>query len=165
MAGRFHNGPGLLIKGPLNLGRQVFRINRGIPRPVRGKPGQTTWVMRPGFWEDADCERAECPHYNFGWTTLVDPATPLGKGQMHYIRKVSGRSFREEPSGQHQGALLLFTFEPGQKCFRAHKLPVLRDPIFSNLARGRETADMDYDRFFDTFNEVSTQQRQKRRVV
>ena len=155
---------GILIKHPLFLGHQIFRINRGLVAAVRGKAGGTTFVPRPGFWETKECEAAECSHYHFGWVTTVDPATPLGQSQARYIRKQSGRSFREERNGT-EGALIKFIFGPGQKCFETHTRPVQRDPLFVTLAPGRETKRMDYDEFFDTFNETTAQSNQKRREV
>lgn len=106
----------------------------------------------------------ECPHYNFGWVTVVDPSTPLGERQAHYIRKQSGRSFKEKRDSV-AGALIRFIFEPGQKCFQTHQRPVDRDPRFLNLVPGAEAHVMDYDQFFDTFNETTIQRTQKRREV
>ena len=154
----------IFINHPLFLGHQIFRMNRGVVTPVRGRPGQTTFVPRPGFWQAKECEAVECPHYNFGWVTLVDPATELGQQQSHYIRKQSGRSFREERHGT-EGSLIRFTFEPGQKCFQTHTRPVDRDPLFLTLAPGKETKRMDYDEFFDTFNETTVQREQKQKEV
>lgn len=154
----------ILIRHPLNLGAQIFRINRGLIRAVRGKPGRTTFVPRPGFWEAKECEAVECPHYNFGWVTTVDPATDLGQAQAHYIRKKSHRSFKEERE-QIAGTLIRFIFEPGQRCFREHIRPVDRDPLFKNLANGQEDPDMGYDKFFTTFNEVTALKAQRRKEV
>lgn len=142
----------VLIKHPLNLGTQTFRMNRS------NKDG----TPKHGYFEAADCRRFECPHYLLGWQTKIDPSTQLGQKQTHYIRKLSGRSFTEtpEPSG-----LLVFTFEAGQKCFRTHQLPVDRDPIFSNRVPGLEPTIMDYDEFHDTYNETIVRLRQQQREV
>ena len=106
----------------------------------------------------------ECPHYNFGWTTTVDVSSPLGQTQADYIRKKSGRSFKEE-RGEVAGSLIRFLFDSGQKCFREHSRPVDRDPIFKSLIPGRDSKLMDYDEFFTTFNEASAQRAQKDKEV
>ncbi len=53
-----------------------------------------------------------------GWTTLIDERTELGMGQAYYIRKQSGRRFREmrQADGRTE-----FLFEPGQRCFKSHE--------------------------------------------
>jgi hypothetical protein len=53
---------------------------------------------------------------------MVDVSTELGKKQHYYITKLSGRKFTEE---QGEGPnTIVFTFEPGQRCFRSedHKV-------------------------------------------
>ena len=52
-------------------------------------------VQTPNHFYTADCRKANCPHYELGWTTTIDEQTDLGKRQGHYIRKDAGRSFKE----------------------------------------------------------------------
>lgn len=61
------------------------------------------------------CEQAQCDGYVRGWTSRLDETTEQGLGLAHYIRKDSGRRFREE---KFPGGVTEFVFEPGQKCFR-----------------------------------------------
>lgn len=75
----------------------------------------------------ATCAEFECEAMAFGWVTTVDERTQLGMSQAHYIRKQSGRSFTEDRT---ETGLTAFTFQPGQRCFAAHTVPVERDPLF-----------------------------------
>lgn len=78
--------------------------------------------MRP-----ATCDEVECSAQQLGWTTTVDEATDLGQRQAGYIRRESGRAFLEERAG----ALTVFVFEPGQRCFAQHHVPLDRPAFFS----------------------------------
>ena len=176
-----------LIKNPLNLGPQVFRITRGLMKRGRRQDGQvgSTFTPAPGFWEAQTCKDFSCSHYALGWCTTVDLSTELGKAQADYIRKRSGKIFNELADecyyhGPQPGLLSIrhFNFGQGQECFRDHESaavgfsrdgphlkPVDRDPLFKNIAQGRETKNMDYDEYFDTVNEVVVQLGQKGREV
>ena len=143
----------LLIKQPLNLGAQVFRINRAD----MSKGG----VKLPGWWEAANCREYGCGGYLAGWTTTVDPATDLGREQARLIRSLTNREFREDSTGAD--GLMRFHFPPGQKCFNGpHQLPVQREPRFKNIDPGRYDKVMDYDEFFDTMNETVARIKQLR---
>lgn len=65
----------------------------------------------------ATCEDVDCKAMINGWSSLIDEATELGQKQAHYIRKISGRSFKESrtPAG-----LTEFIFTSGQNCFAQH---------------------------------------------
>ena len=63
------------------------------------------------------CENAGCDAFAYGWVTTVDEATPIGETQARYIRYGAKRTFRE----QRDGALTVFTFDPGQRCFAEHR--------------------------------------------
>jgi hypothetical protein len=79
------------------------------------------------------CEEARCAHYLAGWRSIVDERSQLGQAQAYYIRRESGRRFREE---QLSPAATVFTFEPGQACFKSdtHRVRVQRPEIY--VARG-----------------------------
>lgn len=66
----------------------------------------------------AACEDVGCDNWRYGWDTLIDEATDLGRQQAAYIRARSGRTFREmkAPDG-----LTVFRFEPHQRCFEEHR--------------------------------------------
>ncbi len=63
------------------------------------------------------CEDVECEGWRCGWESHIDEATPLGQAQAAYIRQHSGRTFTELRSG----ALTVFRFTPGQRCFAEHR--------------------------------------------
>ena len=63
------------------------------------------------------CEAAGCEAWRSGWQTIVDERTALGVAQAAYIRQRSGRTFREQRTGD---GLTVFVFEPRQRCFREH---------------------------------------------
>lgn len=74
--------------------------------------------MPPDRWVKAACEQVGCEARRYGWDSLVDESTRLGRAQADYIRTQSGRTFREmrAPDG-----LTVFRFEPGQRCFAEHR--------------------------------------------
>lgn len=71
------------------------------------------------------CAEAGCEEYERGWTSRIDETTEFGQAQAHYIRKDSGRRFREE---KRPDGFTMFAFEPGQKCFRREHLIRLDRP-------------------------------------
>jgi hypothetical protein len=66
----------------------------------------------------AACEQVACAAWQFGWESKVDEATQLGREQAAYIRQKSGRTFREQRTGD---GLTVFRFESGQRCFAEHR--------------------------------------------
>lgn len=105
----------------------MFRITPAIPAHQM----KTYEIKSPlsTHTRPATCEEVDCKHQRDGWTTAVDERTELGQRQAHYIRKESGRSFREErtPNGWAS-----FTFPAGQRCFASssHRVPVGRPEIY-----------------------------------
>ncbi|WP_084965255.1 hypothetical protein [Thermoactinospora rubra] len=85
----------------------------------------------PTHWRPATCEEAGCPAYEYGWRTLVDETSELGRRQAHYIRRQSGRKFVEDRDAE---GLTVFMFAPGQTCFQPHQVPLEREPLY--LVRG-----------------------------
>jgi hypothetical protein len=109
---------------------QPFRL----PPQMPATSYKTYQILAPAetHWRDGTCAEAECEAYLRGWQTAVDESNDLGQKQAHYIRKQSGRSFTETRmgGGRTDGATV-FTFEAGQRCFRApHRVPVGRPEIF-----------------------------------
>lgn len=115
-------------------------------------------VLRPldTHWEAANCAEVDCLHYLSGWVTIV----PEGSPQARYIRLHSGRGFTEE---KREGGLVAFTFPPGQRCFREHKLP-RQDvaPIFTKEVQGQRQR-MTWEPWMDDFNEHSYRINQARK--
>lgn len=78
-------------------------------------------------YRDGTCDEAGCLAQRHGWRTVVDESTELGQRQAHYIRTQSGRRFTEERTA---AGLTDFIFEPGQRCFAVHKVPLERPEIY-----------------------------------
>src|SRR5579859_7238329 len=74
--------------------------------------------MPPDTTVVAACHEVRCEAWQFGWHTLADERTPLGREQAAYIRQRSGRTFRElgSPDG-----MTVFRFESRQRCFAEHR--------------------------------------------
>jgi hypothetical protein len=77
----------------------------------------------------ATCEEVDCAGYLHGWQSTIDESTDLGQRQADYIRRRSGRSYTEDRS---PAGLTVFTFSPGQSCFRSgeHKTNLGLEPAF-----------------------------------
>jgi hypothetical protein len=105
--------------------RQVTRITPALPAQAY----KTYQIVQPlaTHWRPATCEEAECGAYERGWKTAVDETTELGQRQAHYIRKLAGRRFVEE---RHPEGMTAFVFQPGQRCFAQHQVPLEREPFY-----------------------------------
>jgi len=103
---------------------EPFRIQPQLP--VGAMKTYSAVAPLATHWRDATCEEVDCPHFQHGWRTVVDETTELGRRQAHYIRTSSGRRF----TATWDGGVTTFTFEAGQRCFAAHKVPLERDPLF-----------------------------------
>jgi len=68
--------------------------------------------------QKATCRDVGCQAYAKGWESTFDETTELGLNQAHYVRTMSGRTFRE---GRTTAGLTVFRFEAGQRCFADHK--------------------------------------------
>lgn len=104
----------------------VFRIQPGLP--VQLMETYSIHAPRDTHFRVAECREIQCAAYEKGWKTLVDERTELGQQQAHYIRKLSGREFKElcEVEG-----LTTFLFPAGQKCFREHQTRIDRPELFT----------------------------------
>jgi hypothetical protein len=87
----------------------------------------------PSHFRPGTCAEVDCEHYLRGWQTAIDESSNLGQAQAYHIRQRAGRAYTEA-RGEH--GLTVFTFPPGQPCFRAgeHRVSLERDPLF--LVRG-----------------------------
>lgn len=106
-------------------------------------------------WRRATCAEVDCPHFIWGWETLVDEGTDFGKMQAGYIRHKSGREFKEEVLAN---GLTRFEFHAGQRCFREHKMPLEREPL---LTRGMASFPVERAKWINEFNENSFQINQR----
>lgn len=111
--------------------RPMFRPEPALPVGAM----QTYVIDRPleTHWRPASCAEVDCAPHRNGWRTVVDERTDLGQAQAYYIRRQSGRGYREE---RNEAGATVFTFSPGQTCFKAdqHRLPLGRPEIY--LVRG-----------------------------
>ena len=97
--------------------------------PLRSTPQRIYRAVQPlsTHFRRGTCAEARCPQYLLGWKTLIDETTPFGQAQARYIRKESGRNFKEERTLE---GLTAFVFEAGQKCLRQHQVFIDR-PAFA----------------------------------
>ena len=104
-------------------------VNRILPKLGPGNY-KTYQLLAPvaTHHRPATCEEVSCAALAYGWKTVVDESTDLGQAQAHYIRKQSGRAFREDRDVT--SGLTLFIFAASQRCFTAHTVPLERDPVF-----------------------------------
>jgi len=105
----------------------MFRIDPALPVQAY----KTFQIQAPHstHFRKATCAEADCPHHLQGWQSVIDERTELGQRQAHYIRKQSGRRFRED---QHSVGMTVFTFEPGQTCFASddHRVRLDKPELF-----------------------------------
>lgn len=66
----------------------------------------------------AACEDVRCENWQYGWETITDEATSLGRAQAAYIRRQSGRTFTEHRTAE---GLTVFRFASRQRCFTEHR--------------------------------------------
>jgi hypothetical protein len=96
---------------------------------------QTYRLQAPAVthFRPASCAEVRCEAYENGFRVAVDERTELGAEQARYIRRSSGRAFLESREGELGDGLTVFTFAPGQTCFRAadHRAPLEREPILT----------------------------------
>lgn len=72
---------------------------------------------RPDTTVAAACRDMGCLAWRHGWVTKVDETTDHGAAAALYIRRDSGRTFQE----MRDGALTVFRFASGQRCFVDHR--------------------------------------------
>lgn len=96
--------------------RRATRITPKLPADKY----KTYQIQKPleTHWRQGTCAEKQCRGFMEGWVTRIDESTDLGQGQAFYIRKQSGRSFKEH---RDELGLTVFVFEPGQRCFRPAK--------------------------------------------
>lgn len=103
-------------------------------------------VPLSSHWRAATCAEVDCDRHLNGWVSVIDEATDLGQRQAAYIRRDSGRAFREE---KRPDGLTAFTFEPGQRCFASadHRVRLDRPEIFTARGGDHRAATTDVRRF------------------
>lgn len=117
------------------MGQQPFRLEPQGPVEAY----KTYSITSPHDREvKASCELVGCAAWQFGWQSIIDESTTLGRDQAAHIRHRSGRTFKEQRTG---AGLTVFTFEPRQRCFADHRtrpeLYVVRDGDWRGNPTGR----------------------------
>jgi len=104
-------------------------LNRIVPRLGPGN-FKTYQILAPKstHFRKATCEEFGCDAMANGWKTVVDETSEIGMAQALYIRKHSGRKFREDRGVVDN--LTIFIFVAGQRCFREHMLRLDRPEVF-----------------------------------
>lgn len=105
--------------------RPMSRIEPKIP-PSAMKTYQIL-APRQTHWKTVTCEEANCEAYQNGWKTILDEQMNQGQAGAYYIRKEGGRKYSEEKDTVGR---TIFTFPPGQKCFREHRERIDRPELF-----------------------------------
>jgi hypothetical protein len=88
------------------------------------------------------CEDAGCLAWRYGWETVLNESTDLGRAQAAYVRHQSGRTFTESRTG---AGLTVFRFESGQRCFAEH----CTRPVTFAVRRGDWRGNLGLIRQFD----------------
>lgn len=100
------------------------------PRLTHTRPARCEEIVQPcanhNNPENA-CLEWHCGAHAHGWQTLCDTATEIGQKRARYIIDHSGRAW----TAKQDGALVTFTFPPGQQCFAGHRVALDREPIFT----------------------------------
>lgn len=105
----------------------LFRIEPLMPVQAYKTYGMSMPLRT--HWRPASCEEADCEAYRNGWQTIV----PAASDHAELIRSADFRRryrYTEQPG---EGPLAVFTFPPGQQCFKSseHRVPVGRPAIWT----------------------------------
>lgn len=102
--------------------RPVFRPQPALP--VHAMQTYSIKAPQTSHWRSATCAEIECAAYLKGWKTIL----PCNSDLIPLLKR-SGRKYTEE---RVDGGLIEFTFEAGQKCFKAseHKVRIARPEIY-----------------------------------
>jgi hypothetical protein len=90
-------------------------------QPAMGPAAYKTFAIRAPLathWNILTCADAGCEAHEYGWDSLIDETTGLGRRQAAYIRGEAARRFTEE---RQADGLTRFSFPAGQRCFAEHK--------------------------------------------
>lgn len=115
-------------------------------------------------WRPATCAEVDCQPYLHGWETSRTPdGLPLSPDQVEQVRALRGLYHFVETRDEE--GVAVFTFPPGQPCFRAafHRVPLERPAVL--LARRGFGPARRYDRADQWFEDMqgSVEAAQRRR--
>lgn len=78
------------------------------------------------------CETVRCENWQYGWETILDERTLLGRDAAAWIRSgASGRTYTEVPAA----VVAVFRFEAGQRCFEEHRTKPARWLVHGGAVR------------------------------
>lgn len=114
----------------------------------------------PTHWRRATCAEVGCIQREQGWVVVLDPSAPSYAEQRRLAER-SGRRFEvtttdavnEARGMQLPAGLEALVFAPGQECFREHRVPVEREPVYLHQSRGRLVTHASWESWRDEFNE------------
>lgn len=86
-------------------------------------------MPRASHFRPATCAEVDCVYYLEGWVSVIDEATDLGQARAYYFRHQQTRSFTESRREVDGVVMTVFTFAPGQRCFRTHEKALARPQI------------------------------------
>jgi hypothetical protein len=118
----------------VGLGGQPVQVFR--PDPVLPAHLMKTYEMRfptRTHFREASCVEVECDWYHKGQVVGFDlsvPAKVEAAQQFGTLCKQLGLTF----TVNQVGTTVQFTFQPGQRCPRPHRVPLGRDPLY--IVRG-----------------------------
>lgn len=144
-----------MLLTPSDVWGQRFRITRAKPVQARGLKGGggIAFTKHPDYWKKVSCKEYNCKNYQRGWVTTLSMSPMqnpddllMNQARYNYIRNNSERAFDEKWDGSE----VKFHFPAEQECFQQHLLPIERDPVFI-----RNKSQLDFDQFFDEYNETN----------
>jgi len=106
--------------------RQLSRLQPKLPVDAM-KTYQVSAPLATHF-RIATCEEVDCKHHREGWKSVIDESSTLGQMQAYHIRNRSGRRYTEDRN--RAPGMTVFVFEPGQKCFSQHHVPLERPALY-----------------------------------
>jgi hypothetical protein len=122
--------------------------------PVEASQGWKLAAPPTTHMKDVSCPESKCRAYTNGWETIV----PVDSAQADYIRRSSGRRFKEETTADN---LSRFLFESGQECFERHMQRNDRDAIpIRRIAHERRV--VEYDHWLWDFHEETYKMKRER---
>lgn len=111
-------------------------------------------------WRRASCAEVGCIQREQGWVVVLDPSLPA-YAAMRRMAERSGRRFEVSTTDAVNDArgmalpagLEALVFAPGQDCFREHRVPLEREPVYLHQSRGRLVTHASWESWRDQFNE------------
>jgi hypothetical protein len=107
-------------------GDPYANIRRMVTAPVRSM--RTFQIDQPlsTHYRVATCAEVDCPDRAGGWRMGFDLSDPERLAAARWIRDHGGRRYTHEIID----GKIVMTFAAGQNCFKAHRVPLDREPFY-----------------------------------